>query len=336
MRVVGLLGLLAFVGAAPGCGGRTFSCSEDSDCGSDGLCEVSGWCSFSDADCPSGRRFAEHSGDGVGGSCVDAVSTGSTSGTSGPGGVNTSAVTGPSSSSDAVTTEPSSTTDVDSEASTTCPDRLCGTTTSSGTTETTGSTGSSSDETGDPVPPCPGFFDDFDDGAFDPSWAVYGAAGMGGHVMSEEDGELRWDFAAGIVEQRGITRVFDAPLSAIVVHATETSALEGAQAQSVLLFREDGSSGDVILVWSNDAVQLRADGEIVADSATFEWVELRFEAGEVHVSTSPDGTEFSLLTSFAGDYGGGALQSVWLYGQTWTQAPATASAAFGSIRVCEP
>lgn len=159
---------------------------------------------------------------------------------------------------------------------------------------------------------------------------------MGGHVMSEVDGELRWDFVPGIVEQRGLFRPLDAPASTIRVHTTETPMLAGAQAQTVLLFREDGGPGDIFLVWSNDTVQVRDDGVPVADSSSFEWVELRFEAGEVLVSTSSDGTEFDLLTSIGLDFGGGGLQSLWLYGQTWIQAPAAATGAFGSIQVCEP
>ncbi len=186
------------------------------------------------------------------------------------------------------------------------------------------------------MPPCPGFWDDFDDGAFDPSWEIYGATGMGGHVMSESGGDLRWSFVPGIIEQRGLSRPFDGPVSAIVVHVTETTALAGEQAQTVLLFRELDSSTELHLVWGSDTVQVRNGGAPVADSSDFEWVEIRFEAGEVLVSTSLDGKDFDLLTSIDADFGGGGLQRVWLYGQTWTQAPAAASAAFGSIRVCEP
>lgn len=154
--------------------------------------------------------------------------------------------------------------------------------------------------------------------------------------MAEADGELRWDFVPGIVEQRGLFRPLDATTASIRVHTTETTALAGAEAQTVLLFREDGGPGDVFLVWGNGTVQVRDDGVPVADSSTFEWVELRFEAGEVLVSTSSDGTEFDLLVSIASDFGGGGLQSIRLYGQTWTQAPAAATGAFGSIQVCEP
>lgn len=160
--------------------------------------------------------------------------------------------------------------------------------------------------------------------------------GVGGHTMAEVDGELRWDFVPGIVEQRGLYRALDATVSTILVHATETAALAGGQAQTVLLFGESGGPGDISLVWSTDMVQVRDDGVVVADSPSFEWVEVRFEAGEVLVSTSSDGTEFDLLTSIASDFGGGGLQSVRLYGQTWTQAPAAATAAFGSIHICEP
>lgn len=184
--------------------------------------------------------------------------------------------------------------------------------------------------------PCPGFFDDFDDGEFDATWEVYGGTKPGGHTMAEEGSELRWDFVPGLVEQHGLTRTFETSVSAVVVHTTETAMLAGAQAQTVLLFRETGVAADVHVVWNNDMLQVRNGGAPVADSAVFDWVELRLVGGEVLVSTSSDGLDFDLLTTIDEGHGIGGLQQVWLYGQTWTEAPSAASAAFDSIRVCEP
>ena len=51
----------------------TFECGLDEVCrrGNDlGVCEVEGYCSFGDAACPSGRRYADNAGDGFANECV--------------------------------------------------------------------------------------------------------------------------------------------------------------------------------------------------------------------------------------------------------------------------
>lgn len=50
-----------------------FSCSDDASCGAAGQagqCEPSGFCSFEDQACPSGRRFGTLAGDGMADECV--------------------------------------------------------------------------------------------------------------------------------------------------------------------------------------------------------------------------------------------------------------------------
>ncbi len=53
-----------------GCSSDTFGCLEEDQCGKDGRCESNGYCSFPDAECESGRRFAESATDGVANVCV--------------------------------------------------------------------------------------------------------------------------------------------------------------------------------------------------------------------------------------------------------------------------
>jgi hypothetical protein len=60
---------------ACGCTQGTFACEDDLACGVDGMCQPEGWCSFPDDGCPSGQRFGEHSGEGLGGLCVDPFGT---------------------------------------------------------------------------------------------------------------------------------------------------------------------------------------------------------------------------------------------------------------------
>ena len=54
--------------------GGTFVCNEDDECGANGtgVCEASGWCSFPDPDCPSGRRYSPWSGDDPANDCAPA------------------------------------------------------------------------------------------------------------------------------------------------------------------------------------------------------------------------------------------------------------------------
>ncbi|MBL4686209.1 MAG: hypothetical protein JKY37_16570, partial [Nannocystaceae bacterium] len=318
-----------------GCGGPAVSCRDDDDCGREGRCEGSGWCSFPDASCPSGRRFAELSGDGVGGACVDATAAASSDATSGSETSSTSAtaasgsspatvgVSADSTSTDSVGST-SAATDTASSASTTCPDGQCST--------TSVSESSSEDSSDTAEPPCPGFFDDFEDGLIDPAWTGYGGSA---HMMEEVNGELRWHFATGVVEQRGLQRELEAPISTLRVHATETTALQGIEAQTVVLFRDVGNPPDLFLVWGNGTVQFRTNSNTIAESVVHEWVEARFVGDEVVVAVSSNGVDFQDIATVSVDYDG-VGQNIWIYGQTWTEAPAEASGAFGSIEVCTP
>lgn len=61
--------LTLVVGFGMGCQPATFLCASDADC-DNGTCESSGYCSFKDEVCPSGRRYGEAAGDGLGNRCV--------------------------------------------------------------------------------------------------------------------------------------------------------------------------------------------------------------------------------------------------------------------------
>jgi hypothetical protein len=57
-----------------GCGASAaFSCEDPNDCmdrSRSGFCEASGFCSFPDDECPSGRRYGKHAAAGLAGACV--------------------------------------------------------------------------------------------------------------------------------------------------------------------------------------------------------------------------------------------------------------------------
>lgn len=68
-----------------GCSSGVFACGDDSDCAGEadgGVCEASGFCSFIDEACDSGRRYGSHAGDGLAGTCVELGETTSGSSTS--------------------------------------------------------------------------------------------------------------------------------------------------------------------------------------------------------------------------------------------------------------
>lgn len=68
MRWLSLLALAAVLG---GCSSEVFVCQHDSGCGADGTCEGTGYCSFPDETCASGRRYGDHAANGLAGECVN-------------------------------------------------------------------------------------------------------------------------------------------------------------------------------------------------------------------------------------------------------------------------
>lgn len=75
-RLLGLASLVTLVAAAlGGCLTATsYTCEADAQCvqsGLQGACEAGGRCSFPDEACPSGKRYGEYAGGGLGGACVD-------------------------------------------------------------------------------------------------------------------------------------------------------------------------------------------------------------------------------------------------------------------------
>ena len=70
---------LALFAALAACGPNlAFQCAQDGDCtesGMAGVCQPSGFCSFSDTSCPTGQRYGDWAGD-LSGACVDAIGGG--------------------------------------------------------------------------------------------------------------------------------------------------------------------------------------------------------------------------------------------------------------------
>jgi hypothetical protein len=125
--------VIAGILAAAGCARETFFCDTPEDCTSadgGGMCEETGYCSFPDTECETGRRYGELAPSGLAGTCVpQSGGTGTTTSTSDEPGtsdptVQPGSTTGPDETSAATsdaTTEPSttdpSTTDADTSGS---------------------------------------------------------------------------------------------------------------------------------------------------------------------------------------------------------------------------
>lgn len=55
-----------------------YRCADSSQCvasGAEGVCEPTGYCSFTDPSCPGGRKYETQAGDGLAGTCIDVTPT---------------------------------------------------------------------------------------------------------------------------------------------------------------------------------------------------------------------------------------------------------------------
>ena len=72
--------------ALSGCTNPIFGCTEQPQCGDEGTCQPTGFCSFPDDDCESGQRYGELAAAGFAGNCVPPdQATGVADGSSGDG-----------------------------------------------------------------------------------------------------------------------------------------------------------------------------------------------------------------------------------------------------------
>jgi hypothetical protein len=79
-RVLGAVAAGVVGLALPACGAAAFVCEADVQCmgAGPGVCQADGYCSFPDAECPSGQRYGEHSGPQSGQCVGEGGATGST------------------------------------------------------------------------------------------------------------------------------------------------------------------------------------------------------------------------------------------------------------------
>jgi hypothetical protein len=280
--------------AASACGVGTFACSEDAQCGASGVCEPSGYCSFVDDACPSGRRYGSLAPKELADRCVVPIDE-STGGVA-EGTTTTSTTIDPSTSSSTTTTSSTTmpvdpTTEGEAESSGAPP----------GTESSAGEASSSSSEP--PPPACDVVFvDDFEDGVIDPEWDTWSStdtyfAEQGGHlVLSIGASAVDW-ISAGLNTQlhsflgghaRAELVPFGDPLEVIGVWLTifdeNDCEVQIAVEDSSFQIKAGGTWYDGGPIDSTQAVsmQLRIDGdgyvhwEYSTDGET--WTEIHGEA----------------------------------------------------------
>jgi hypothetical protein len=305
----GLLGVVAGACAGP----SAYACSSDAQCvdgGAAGYCEPSGYCSFDDGACASGRRYGSLAPADLAGECTMPVEepTGSASATSAQTSANTSGST-------AATTTPGS-----GDPTTMPVDPQTGSESTAGPPMTTsGSEGSaeSSSSGGPEMSTCTTVFsDDFEDGALDPAWSGWVNAGCS---YEESGGAINFSIAPSETEwlstglalgpgpiAGGWVRVelvpFDSPLDVIGVWVELYDGdceLQIAAEDSMVLGMVDGVWFDGVSVPTDEPLwlQLRLDVEGIA---YWEWSTDGEDWTLVHSEPMPCGTRSIQAAIFAG------------------------------------
>ncbi len=324
--VTQVVGVVAGLLLGPGCRASNFACVQSADCGAGGRCEPNSWCSFPDGACESGRRYGEYSGEGLGGVCLpstdtdtDATTTLGTGVTSGP-----PLATGSSSDSGSSTSEP-----VVEETG--CAAGACGTTGDRGRSTVGGSDTSRSEDasTTDDELCSVSFADDFDDDIVDPSWDSFTSDGSP-HVMTEFQGELRWEFQSGVAAFTGLSRPVGG-FGSVRLELGELPVSVNGHAQLVFSLR--GLPEPLFLVWTDGLGRFRYGGGTVAEWEPALWTELRAVDDGLRLSISDDGQTWTSVEDLPLALGLPEL-SVALYGQTWT-AGDPASGSMRAIELCE-
>jgi len=278
------------------CGGAgAFACTDDPQCataGELGRCEASGYCSFADDACPSGRRYGARAPGDLAEECVppgDATSVAESADDVADDGDPTSAVT-----TDATTSTTSvTTTPVDPSTSGE------GTTTSDSSPPETSDAGPLDDGTSTTAPagpPCePAFVDDFEDGLIDPQWETWSSpecwfAEQNGHLeLVIAPSDIEW-VSAGLYTQPG-------PLLGGHVRAELVPFTAPLDVVGVWLTIFDAEDCEIQIAAENSTIHGHSAGvwfdPVQVDTEQPLWLQLRVDPdGFVHWEWSSDGEDW--------------------------------------------
>ena len=281
------------VGLVPACGSSAFACTEDAQCGALGVCEASGYCSFVDGECPSGRRYGALAPKELADQCVEPMDA------------STGAVAG-----DTTTTDPSTTLEPSTSSSTTMPSTTSSTTmpvdpsttsvdestTDTPVSESSGAVESSSSS--EPPPPACDvvFVDDFADGVVDPEWDTWSSTGC---YFAEESDHLVFSIGPSAVDW--ISAGLNTQLHSLLgghVRAELVPFEPPLEAIGVWLTIFDPADCEVQIAIESSALLINVAGDWYdggpIDSTQSTWLQLRVDPdGYVHWEYSTDGSSWT-------------------------------------------
>jgi len=307
-------------GAAHGCQGSTFACTSDQQCidGSvSGVCQPTGWCSFEDPECASMQRYAEHSGAGLGSTCVPEPGEGTAS----DGEESSSVTTGEAGP-------------VSTEAGDDPP--LDGTTESGATSlppldsgEHEGSSSSEPSTTGEPWACEVVLFDDFEDGVIDPQWDPWAD---GGTALDETESALWFSIVGEVLagDDAGVLSVdgFDLTEGYIRLEITELPT----------------PNTEMQLYWQLDTEACTVQGLVqeglvyafdqVTDIGDATWLQMRFEQGLGHLERSVDGLAWELMIDPVRVDCDLQKTQLYLFGGAGMPSTVEGTAAVGTVEAC--
>lgn len=298
----------SFAGVGVGCGGdASFQCQNDNQCvssGVTGVCQSSGYCSFVDAGCETGFRYADSAPPGLAGQCVEPGDVGSTGTTTSQPSTMSSTGTPSTDGATVSSTMPGSSTETESTLGSSTQAAESSSTDGSSTSEGSSSQGSSS--SGGIT--CPEFADEFDNGVVEEApWTQFSGKAP---IISESGGRLRFAIEPGtdtfeFIEMSDV----DITNGYAVAHLVSLPQDDAAQFLLRVFPDDDPNAAVELLVTSNTELVARVDGDLLQFvdlglGTTELWLEVVFAAGVASFSYSVDGQEYIFIGSSAvvGDY----------------------------------
>ncbi|MEM6296064.1 MAG: hypothetical protein AAGA54_32625 [Myxococcota bacterium] len=277
-----------------------FQCQSDGQCvngDAAGACQPNGYCSFADAGCPSGFRYADSAPPGLAGACVEEdVGTSNTTGCVGEACTDPTSGPGPSTTNAPPTTAPGTTQAATVTATTTGGAESSGTMESGGSTSTGSSSSSSStdDSTGAAIE-CPQFVEEFSDGQVDT--APWTWLPLDPPIMSEAEDRLRFSIPTG---HNGFASIVypEVDLSGdgyVVAHLVAPPQDDFGQFLLRVLDADGLDSAEMVLTGSTElSVRINSVAvEFIALSPVTElWLEIFVVGDQVHFAYSTDGSTF--------------------------------------------
>lgn len=339
MRGTAQVWFVALAASAVHCGDAgEFVCEANTQCVSgetQGVCEVSGYCSFADSMCPSGQRYGSQAPAHLAKTCVpSSVAEGGTG--------STSSKPTEAESGEAGTTFGLDDTANDDAAEVTGPMTRGGMTSPATTTSDDGSgtttrleTGSGSGSTTEGLP-CPPFVDDFEDGVIDPIWVQAFP-----EELAEDDGELFMSITPGDITDASGVQIFDVDL-----RQAQTSVELGVLPQSpfsqtvFVILSPNGehlmfvvSPTQLLLRVGDGVTQAQQPVTLDLDPSAHRWLRFVVDEPGAAFETSPDGESWNTLHELQYDWSfeDGRVD---ILATNWSVLPSAETVSVRSFELC--